>query len=78
VQALMQTTVAMLNTGNALASMGKQAQADAQGYNLDAGVVGYDRALGITRAMKAETLRVPNAAEQVSRSRTPDALGALA
>ena len=57
VQAMAQTTVEMLNTRNALVPMRKQARADAQGYGLDAGVAGYDRAIG---CMAPAPARAPN------------------
>lgn len=46
VQALAHTTVQMLNTRQAQLPMRMQAHADAQRYSLDAGVAGYDRAIG--------------------------------
>jgi glycosyltransferase involved in cell wall biosynthesis len=46
VQALAHSTVAMLNARQAQIPMRKLAHADAQRYGLDAGVAGYDRAIG--------------------------------
>jgi len=78
VQALTQAAAEMLNTRKAQVPMRKQARADSQGYGLDAGVAGYDSALGIAQAMKAATPWAPKAAAPVSASPAASALGAPA
>ncbi len=53
VQAIAQTVVETLNNRGVQLPMRRQACADAQSYNLDAGVVGYDRLLGCIETVSA-------------------------
>jgi glycosyltransferase involved in cell wall biosynthesis len=78
VQALTQAVVEILNTGMAQVPLRKQARADAQRYSLEAGVAGYDSALGFTQAMKAETPWAPKPAVHVSTPPLANELGAPA
>lgn len=75
VQALTQAAAEMLSTRQAQVPLRKQARADAQRYGLDAGVAGYDSALGITQALKAESPWAPKPAAHASALPLATALG---